>query len=626
MKEYVLTVRPDENAPGQGEPIKLFEVGVDVPIAVHAAEFDRAPFVHDGQQIDTTDCLTTPGLRNPAHNEFVGEELWRRLTPGEIGVQLAPHVASSIIYLDLPARILTYPWELLRHENYWLFNSSRTCLGRAEPVPTEVRSSPPPDSDHPLRVLVVLGNHPNDPNIRAEEELVAIEAAAHAKNDEVLLRTLLRPSSEDIKNALSEFRPHVFHFIGHGERDPLDEQPQVQVFGSKAKAYDPWRADRIRTVFSSSPPRLVVLNACLSGGAPTESTSLVNAFLQAGCLAVIAMMGEIRADASESFSRNFYTELFAGKPVDLAVATARSALANLADGEGPAPDVAALRSNWVLPRLTVAGNVGTAVVMTKSAPGAVVRWIKSDFVVRWDERWNICRSMDGSVSRLALVTGGRGMGKSELLNTVAAICARHGERVLMVDVSGPKTGNSWRGVLTAIADTAAAEKLPAKTLKEIAKERGQSGLVIEKFQAGLANLLNEESSVLNEDSSLLVVLDGLSEWEPNIVKETLLPQLCGPYLRRTAPERVRMVVTMREDDEGFWPGRPEGWRPIMVGPFGADEWKRAISHFKAHWASCVPEKERDGFISLASAVAQYGDKTGTDLQYIRGKAQRPREG
>lgn len=618
MGQFVLTLGSDENPANQHAPLRLFEVGVDDPIATHEAGFDTSPIVHNGDQIDPADCITEAGMLNVARNRTVGEELWRRISVGDIAGPLSEHLRSSTIYLDLPPGMLAYPWELLRQEEFWLFTSSRMCLGRATPAATQVRNIPPV-SDHPLRVLVVLGNHPDDRNIRADEELVAIEGAAHARNDEVLLRTLLRPSSEDIQTALTDFRPHVFHFIGHGERDPMDGQPQVQVFGEKAGVFDTWRADRIRTVFSSCPPRLVVLNACLTSGAPTESTSLVNAFLQAGCRAVIAMMGEIVGDASQAFSRHFYTQLFEGNPIDMAVATARSALATLADGEGAAPNVAALRSNWVLPRLTVAGDVDTVVEMTKSEPGAIIRWIKNDFVVRWEERWDVCQSMDGRASRLALVTGGQGMGKSELLNTVAAIFARHGEQVLMVDVSGPKTGNSWRGVLTAIATTAAAENLPANRLKEIAKERGQSGPVIEKFQAELANLIDEEES-------LLVLLDGLSEWEPNIVKETLLPQLCGPYLLRTAPPRVRMVVAMREGDEGVWPKKPRGWRPTVVGPFEPHEWKRAISHFEAHWASGVPENERANFIDLIRAVAQFGDKTGIDLQYIRAKAERLRGG
>jgi AraC-like DNA-binding protein len=67
-----------------------------------------------------------------------------------------------------------------------------------------------------LRVLIVVGNDPADDMIQAEDELLAIEAAAQSKNDEVLLRALIRPKPEDIKEALLKFRPHIFHFIGHG--------------------------------------------------------------------------------------------------------------------------------------------------------------------------------------------------------------------------------------------------------------------------------------------------------------------------------------------------------------------------------------------------------------------------
>ena len=218
------------------------------------------------------------------------------------------HWRASPIYLDLSADLLiNYPWELLRDaEGNWLLNQTRICLGRPERRGGALVGTPPP-SEHPLRVLVVLGNGAMDKEIRADEELVAIEAAAHTKNEQVLLRTLLRPTPEQIKIALDEFKPHVFHFIGHGAR-PLQGPPEVHVWDRTSGQYDPWRADRIRDVFRDSPPRLVVLNACLTDGSPTVSTSLVNAFLGAGSMAVIAMLGEIRGDASLFFSRCLYAE------------------------------------------------------------------------------------------------------------------------------------------------------------------------------------------------------------------------------------------------------------------------------------------------------------------------------
>jgi hypothetical protein len=612
VNEYVLTLRADSDAPGDGAPITLLKVGNPEPIATHPRGFDTSPFVKNGKEIDLASCLTAEGLLNNARNQFVGTTLWERIVPRDIGTNLRPHVAGSRVYLDLRSDALTaYPWELLRDSDLFLFIDAQMCLGQPVRSPAG-HPGDPPETDHPLRVLVVVGNDPEDDKIQADEELVAIEAAAHAKNDEVLLRALRRPLPEDIEEALLNFRPHVFHFIGHGVRPTAEVEPEIYVYGGATNQNDPWGADRIRSVFRQMPPRLVVLNACLTGDAPTASTSLVQAFLGAGCVAVIAMMGEIRGDASHAFSKRFYAELFAGRSVDVAVATARRAVRALATGQGNQVNVPALRSNWPLPRLTVSGDVGTAITMTRSANSGIRRWLKDDFVERWDERWRVWQSVDDKYSRFALINGQEEVGKSELLNTIAATYARHGETVVMVDLGGPSTGDTWRDVLRKIADTAETEGLVADRLKEIAKESGLSGPVIKKFQDELAKCIGF--------GSLLIVLDGLSDWEPNIVRETLLPELCGPYLLRTALPPVRMIITMREDCRDVWPALPVGWQPIMVGPFRLDEWERAMTHFEAHWKDRVPEAKREDFAELAKAYRKVGAKTGETLQLIRGAA------
>lgn len=616
MTDYVLTFWADHDTAGDGPPMTLRTVGNDAPIATYDRGFDTAPFVKDSEPIDLGSCLTAEGLLNEARNKFVGTKLWERLTPGDIGTNLKQCPSDSRIYLDPRSHALVaYPWELLRDSVWSLFTDARMCIGHPRRSLGRY-SGDPPAMDHPLRVLVVVGDDPTDDKIQAYEELVAIEAAAQSKNDEVLLRALIRPAPGDIQEALLKFRPHVFHFIGHGVRPIADAEPEIYVYGALFGQNDAWGADRIRTVFRLMPPRLVVLNACLTGDAPTASTSLVQSFLDAGCIAVVAMMGEIRADASHAFSKHFYTELFAGNTVDAAVATARREIRDLAIGHGKLANVPELRSNWPLPRLTVRGDIETAITMTKSASLDVRRWLSEDFVVRWDERWRVWQSLDGTHSRLALVSGREQAGKTALLNTVAATCARHGESVIMVDLGGKKTGNSWRDVLQRIASAVDAEGLPPNRLMAIAEEDGQSSPVIKNFQDELARCVGF-------GSSLLIVLDGLSDWEKNIVRGTLLPELCGPYLLptamasvRAASGDVRMLLAIREDWSDVWQAPPFGWQPIEVGDF-LDEWDRALTHFVAHWKDLVPAAKRADFDDAVAWCRTKGAKTGTTLQAIR---------
>jgi hypothetical protein len=222
-----------------------------------------------------------------------------------------------------------------------------------------------------------------------------------------------------------------------------------------------------------------------------------------------------------------------------------------------------------------------------------------------------------------VVRGESNAGKTELLNTIAATCARQGETVLKIDLGGKTTGNSWRDVLQAITDQAAAEGLSADRLKVAARAPGRSGSVIKGFQEALA-------ASVGAGGSLLLVLDGLSDWEPNLVRNTLLPELCGPYLLPSPPAavdsgqapggNVRMLLAIREDWSDVWRARPAGWQPVEVGEF-LDEWDRAVTHFEAHWISRVTEDRRENFRNVVNTYRTDGTRSGRTLQLIRWTAE-----
>ena len=183
--------------------------------------------------------------------------------PDAIGPEFDRAPGKERVYLDLRSDGLKrHPWELLRSGNWNVFTAGKTawCFGRPDPTTDENAGTPPP-VEHPVRVLIVLGNRPDDTNIRARQELMIIERSAHRHNTDVLLRALLYPTARDSEDALETFRPHLFHFIGHGGKD-AKAPPQIWVYSREAGISEPWDANRVRTVFSQHPPRVVILNAC----------------------------------------------------------------------------------------------------------------------------------------------------------------------------------------------------------------------------------------------------------------------------------------------------------------------------------------------------------------------------
>ena len=622
MPECVLTVwQAGDDPPEGGAPMRLCTSAGEL-LAEHAVGFDTAPYLRDGVKITPEQCLSADGLMDTPSQEWVGDTLWTRLTPGAIGTAFADGTVAITdrVHLDLRSDGLKrLPWELLRRlgEDVFAAEGMAWCLGR--PEPTELgRLRHPPIPDHPLRVLVVLGNKPDDTKIRARQELMIIEREAHRRNTDVLLRTLAHPSAPEIEAALEDFRPHVFHFIGHGGTDPT-EPPQIYVYSEKAGFSDPWSAGRVRKVFARHPPRAVVLNACLTAHAPTQAVSLVDAFADAGCVATVTMLGEILGSASEAFSERFYRELFRGSAVDVATTRARLSVQAIAGGD---QNALTLRSNWALPRLTVYGDVAEAVSLPYATQNRSVQWLQDDFVTRWDERWQAWRAMDGSLrgdrdteSRLVVLCGRQDAGKRELVNTLADARLRAGDVVLYPELVGEPSGR-WPDLLVRIADKAALAGFDTVALGALALSGGTAAQVIPQFLAHLETLRRPDATAppTARPEPMLIVLDGLSGWAEDEVRQTLLPLLCWPLVRASHASRLRMMITLEKVAvDGAWGPRPEGWRPIEVHEFAVDEWSRTVEHFRDHWLTEIdvrrPEKsnvfrvQADGVADARSAAS-----------------------
>ena len=429
MSDYVLSVWGRGDAEGEPHPIRLSKIGSDNLLASHWEGFDLTPLAN----VDLKSVFSMTSLGNAGVLEFVGETLWRRLTPGNIGAELSRVYRDSRIYLDLHGRNLSdYPWELLREGGDYVFavRTSHWSLGSPQRKPN---ARQPIDLDHPLRVMVVLGNDPADRRLRGEDELEHIERQAHLKNSDVFLRVLHRPNPAEMDAELHKFKPHVFHFIGHGAF--FEGKPVIYTWAGDVGIQERWDVERIRGIFDEDPPRLVVLNACLTATADDKADAvtgkvssdrtrpIAEAFLDAGCLSVVAMQGEIRGDASVEFSNQFYAFLFEGKSVDEAVTRSRNALKNTVSASSQAEDIQALRSNWPLVRHLVRGDASKAIKMPEGKPKK--KWLRDDFVDRWSHRW-LAWDLFNVRSRLAVLYGGIQAGKTELLENHRRSLGAHG--------------------------------------------------------------------------------------------------------------------------------------------------------------------------------------------------------
>lgn len=226
-----------------------------------------------------------------------------------------------------PPELAALPWEYLNdpQEDRFLAISPETPLVRYVPMRSATR---PTAVTPPLRVLVVLSSPSDVPSLDVTQERGIIEGALRERVDQglVQLRVLDRGVVAEISQAMRDFRPHIFHFIGHGQFE--DEEAHVLLEDEDGYAL-PMDETAFREFFLGIPEaRVAVLNACQT--ATTSSArplaGLAPRILQRNLSAVVAMQYPMPDRAALVFSREFYRSLALGYPVDAAIAEARKGI------------------------------------------------------------------------------------------------------------------------------------------------------------------------------------------------------------------------------------------------------------------------------------------------------------
>jgi len=327
--------------------------------------------------------------RDPAATENGLYTYWQQCfeeSRGAGGMRTVLHIDQGSTGDELAAT----PWELMCSEVDGGFRTAAMAIDIPHSM-VRVRDRPgvnyrevvPLASGETLRVLVVLGHKlTEDELIQGQEEALQVDQGLFPLLPwQVDLRVLVRPSVPLLSEWFAKWKPHVFHFVGHGRYNGntptlLLTQGDVEDAGSLPAELKP---SDLLGLFQGGVPRLVVLNACRSGqnADPEAAARTVRGFsgalIAGGVLAVIAMQGDIHAAAAVALMGTFYSSLAEGKSVDLALTAARHAVikATLAAQSQPTGAAAAREAGgatgpaqqmwaWALPALYVADQPYTA--------------------------------------------------------------------------------------------------------------------------------------------------------------------------------------------------------------------------------------------------------------------------
>jgi tetratricopeptide (TPR) repeat protein len=221
------------------------------------------------------------------------------------------------------------PWEFLYNSgmNRFLSLSVETPLVRFLDLPERIR---PVTVKPPLKVLMMISSPSDYPKLDVEREAAKISEALSSVEQQGLVTVERQDDAtlSELQRRLRQGEYHIFHFVGHGG---FDDQAQdgLLILEDQEERGRRVSAQFLGTLLHDHRPlRLAVLNACEGARASRSDpfAGTAQSLVQQGIPAVIAMQFEVTDEAAICFTREFYSAVATGYPVDAALSEARKAI------------------------------------------------------------------------------------------------------------------------------------------------------------------------------------------------------------------------------------------------------------------------------------------------------------
>jgi hypothetical protein len=463
---------------------------------------------------------------------------WTALTPAE--QKNSPEPDALRVYFSIQDKTLAaFPWELIRSPAFPLFLDKEWPLLRCE----SRKLAPRQDVNvWPIRILVIdaFASHEAQ-TFGSTKEVEAIRMALRPFNHffdlEVLqTRDLDRCTAETLRATLSQFRPHIFHFIGHGSSTGNDGH---LTFSDSVNEGQDWSAAEIALAIKGmgSVLRLAFVNACRSG-VPSDSDaySVSQAFFSAGALGVIAMQADVRGETAAKCSERFYSELAKGKTIDKAISAARNTLSG---------DLGTQKRHPYVPVLTVRVQPEQILACPGRSNGFAViaselDKVKDIFLDRKPERRATINTLFDTGLEIerrsaVVISGAQQIGKTWMIKWFLHACASNGTRVHCHETFAEK---DWLGVLLRFCKGSNPSDSFTEPLPEAARRR---------FYNSLGQLVNKRISASSHPVITLKHLTRRNDAQDKVMKafHDALKQAAG------SGEIVIALDHLREGDKGL---------------------------------------------------------------------------
>jgi CHAT domain len=296
---------------------------------------------------------------------LLGAENWNWIS-GVVADHRPESIELALCWERTDANLNRLNWELMHDGRAYLVKGlpeAAVAITRIVAGTSDPRRWTPRQMEFPPRVLFVFGTALNDPDVRPEAEFLGLLRQLERSGRRIHARVLEKATPRELQRVVEVFKPHVVHFICHGDWDRETGRGYLQLETDDEGA-DPRRfADQLVGSLVGSfglPPSAVVLSACHTGSSGVgpaqglkgvhETAPLATELVEHGIPIVLAMAGRVADRACRLFTRSFGESLVLGETLVAATAAARKA--SWVEGGSSVDSV-----DWAFPALFLAEAV-----------------------------------------------------------------------------------------------------------------------------------------------------------------------------------------------------------------------------------------------------------------------------
>jgi tetratricopeptide (TPR) repeat protein len=326
-----------------------------------------------------------------------------------------------VIASDIP-EILNLPWELLLPLDSDFLGINP--LFRIRRFPSSVKQMAPFAGElrpKPLRLLFMACSPSDQSTLDYEREEEALFRAIYGQD--VAFDSCDLGTFEELKEKVSEFKPHIVHLTGHGA---VRDGKGRFAFEKEDGTADLVPSEELRRFLSGSGVQCVFVSGCQSGKAPLQALSgICQALVGAEVPLAVGWAASIADDLATNFAHTFHRTLKDAQPVDRAFLLARQEAWKVCQERGD--------PSWTLPVLYSATNQGLIFdpdtqrpIELPSRPNMVVEALPGmkegyteHFVGRRREQQRLLPALRSGDLQVVIITGLGGSGKSTLATRLA---------------------------------------------------------------------------------------------------------------------------------------------------------------------------------------------------------------